>query len=323
MAVGLRPPEQPLDLDRVGEWQHGWQFHASDHGEQTEWNRLLRAVAWPRLRSNAASPNKARLYSCRGAFSGTWLSVCPTSECLTFADADFQVAVRRRLGVATAIDGPDPHGHSRLATALVGGMQARHSAVLAAWKQVFCEAGARIPPQNVERLLRTTWVRVPSWDERRLDLVVPGLSVDRGLPLFCDATIISPIARSGEARAGTSNRGGALLERAERENNITYTEVAGSNLASLQCLSCEVYGRWGRQCVELVPKLARERSRGLARRVRRGAMLMFQRRWWGILSVTLQTAVAHMVRFPAGEGADLFVVTSEPARDLASLEIVP
>ena len=152
-------------------------------------------------------------------------------------------------------------------------MQARHSAILAAWKQVFCEAGARIPPQNVERLLRTTWVRVPSWDERRLDLVVPGLSVDRGLPLFCDATIISSITRFGEARAGTSNRGGALLERAERENNITYTEVAGSNLASLQCLSCEVYGRWGRQCVELVPKLARERSRGLARRVRRGAML--------------------------------------------------
>ena len=199
-------------------------------------------------------------------------------------------------------------------------MQARHSAMIAAWKQVFTEAGARIAPSNVERLLRSTWVRAPYWDERRLDIVVPGLGVERGLPLFCDVTILSPIARSGAARAGTSNRGGSLLDRAEADNNAVYQEVARSSLASLQCLGGEVYGRWGRQCVDLVPKLARERARGLPLRVRRGAALMFQRRWWGILSVALQNAVARMASLDAG--ADLFIVAADRCPPLASLEIV-
>ena len=322
VAAGLRLPERPRDLDAIGEWQHGWQFHASEQAAVTEWNHLLQALARPGARVNAACPGKARLQSCRGPFSGTWLTVCPTTEALTMADPDFQIAVRRRLGIATCMEGPDPHGHSKLATAFGGGMQARHSKLLTAWKQIFIEAGGQIPRRNVERLLRTTWVRVPSWDNRRLDLVVAGLSVSRGLPLFCDVTILSPITRAGQARAGTSNRGGSLLERAENENNETYHEVVDSSLASLQCLSCEVYGRWGKQCVELVPKLAVERARGLPSRVRRGAALMFQRRWWGILSVALQTAVAHMAVRGPEDGVDLYVALSEPSPALASLEVL-
>ena len=144
-------------------------------------------------------------------------------------------------------------------------MQARHSSLLAAWRQVFLEAGAQVPQRNVERLLRTTWVRVPAWDQRRLDLVVPGLCIDRGLPLFCDATIVSPIT-TGDARPGTSNNPGCLLEAAERDNADTYPEVECSNLAVLQCLACEVYGRFGRHCVELVPKLAIAKTQGLLRK---------------------------------------------------------
>ena len=159
-------------------------------------------------------------------------------------------------------------------------------------------------------------------DQRRLDLIVPGLNVDRGLPLFCDITVVSPITRSGFARAGTSNRGGALLETAERTNDATYHEVSYSGLGSLQCLGCEVYGRWSKQCVELVPKLARERARGLHVRVRRGSQLMFQRRWWGILCVALQQAVSRMVLHAGDAGADLFISQLEPALGLACLEVV-
>ena len=148
---------------------------------------------------------------------------------------------------------------------------------------------------------------VPSGDNRRLDLIVPGLSADRGLPLFYDITIVSPIARNSEAPAGTSNRGGSLLDRAEQENDNTYFKVHRSHLASLQCVSCEVYGRWGRQSAELVPKLAPERARGLPLRIRRGAQLIYQKRWCGILSVALQSAVARTVAVTADQGADLFV----------------
>ena len=94
-------------------------------------------------------------------------------------------------------------------------MQARRNTLIAAWRQVFQEAGGQVPQRNVERLLRTTWVSVDSSDQRRLDLIVRGLNVDRGLPLYCDVTILSPISRSGGARDGTSNRGGALFQAAE------------------------------------------------------------------------------------------------------------
>ena len=188
--------------------------------------------------------------------------------------------MRRRLGLAVVFEGPDPHGHRRLADNLGARLNARHDVLVAGWRQVFVEAGGQVPDRNVERVLSNT--HVPTWpgDTRRLDLVVPGLNVARGLPLFCDATILSPLSRLGQARGGTSNQGGRLLEDAQRDNDQTYHEVLETGLGALYCLGCEVYGRWGKQCVKLVPALAREHARGLHPRVRLGAALGFQYRWW-------------------------------------------
>eukprot|EP00959_Pyramimonas_sp_CCMP1952_P473746 9502262-Pyramimonas_sp.AAC.1 len=128
---------------------------------------------------------------------------------------------------------------------------------------------------------------------RRLDIVVTCTNAARGLPLFCDVTVVSPITGRGQPRGGTSNRGGRLLERAQQENDSTYAEVISSGLGSLQCLGAEVYGRWGEQSISLVPTLAQERTRDLHARVRRGAALGLQHRWWGILGLALQRAVAR------------------------------
>ena len=144
-----------------------------------------------------------------------------------------------------------------------------------------------MPDRNVERMLRNTHVPVPSDDQRRLDLVVPGLNVARGLPLFCDITVLAPLSRNGQPRAGTSNRGGRILEEANNSNATTYHEVVETGLGALYCLGCEVYGRWGQPCVELVPALAREHARGMYPHTRRGAALGFQTRWWSLLSVAL------------------------------------
>ena len=86
---------------------------------------------------------------------------------------------------------------------------------------------------NIERLLRRTNVPVPSTDQRRLDLIVPGLNIYEGLPLFCDTTILSPLSGSGFARPGTSNKGGALFAAAERKNSQDYIEVISSGLGKL------------------------------------------------------------------------------------------
>ena len=101
--------------------------------------------------------------------------------------------MRRRLGLAVVLEGPDRFGHARVASVLGGRTNARHTAVGAAWRQVFFEAGGSVPDRNIER-------RVPPDDLRRLDIIVPNLNVAFGLPLFCDITVISPITRICTAR---------------------------------------------------------------------------------------------------------------------------
>ena len=118
---------------------------------------------------------------------------------------------------------------------------------------------------------------------------------------------------------GQSNQGGVLLERAESDNNNNYSEVTTTGLGSLQCLGCEVFGRWGQQATELVPALAREKCRGLPSRIRRGNMMGLLHRWWGILGIQLQRSVAHAILH---EHADLPTTLAEPACPIDKLPIV-
>ena len=320
LARGARPAIAEDAEVCLGEWGHGWQYYGSDAMEKLERADLLQVLGGPSRRRNAAAVGKARLYSCTGRFSSSWLTVCPTSDLTKMTDAYFRVAVLRRLGIAArAFDG-DPHGHTRLATVLEGRTHARHKAMIMAWKQVFFEAGGSVPDRNIERVISNTNVPVPVGDMRRLDLVVPGLSVYGGRPLFCDVTIISPVTHQGQARPGTSNIGGALLVAAERENNDTYFEVPLTGLGKLISLGSEVYGRWSTACVELVPALARRRASNLHPRIRQGTALSLQDRWWGILAIALQTSVSRAVLEDVG--ADLFVTLSEPPAPVAELPIL-
>ena len=156
-----------------------------------------------------------------GPYAATWLTICPLTNGLTLDNESMVCAVRRRFGIGVLFEGGDPHGHSRMTDNNYGRLNARHTWMVAAWRQVFTEGGGLIPDRNVERTLRTTHIPVPAGDTRRLDLIVPGTNVARGLPLFCDITIISPIQRTGAPRAGTSNVSGGLLERAQNDNNNT------------------------------------------------------------------------------------------------------
>ena len=317
---GLRPPEPDRNDSCLGEWAHGWQFHASNAMENAEFDALLVTLALPSTRSNAASAGKARLHSCRGPFASTWLTVCPTTEQLRLKNSLLCCAVRRRLGLAVNFQGPDAHGYRRLADNTGARLNVRLAALIAAWRQVFIEAGGQVPDRNIERMLRNSYVPVSPDGSRRLDLIVPGLNVDRGRPLFCDATVLSPLGRAGGPRGGTSNRGGRLLHAATVDNSNHYHEVTDTGLGSLYCLGCEVYGRWSEQCITLVPALAREHARGLHIRIRRGAALGFQYRWWGILNIALQRSVAEAVLRDTGQ--DLCTIEFEAVPPLADLPVI-
>jgi hypothetical protein len=125
-----------------------------------------------------------------------------------------------------------------------------------------------VPNKNVERMLRNTHVPIDPRDARRLDLLVTGLSVARGLPLFADATCLSPITGAGVARSGCTTQDGALLDRAVRDNLRTYHEVEESSLGKLYSFGAEVFGRWCTDAVGLFPQLMHERCRGLLQSVR-------------------------------------------------------
>ena len=228
--------------------------------------------------------------------------------------------MRRRLGIAISFEGPDPHGHGSLTTNEEARLNARHTSWLVGWRQVMTEAGGNVPDRNVERMLRNTHVPVPPADTRRLDLVVPGLNVARGLPLFCDVTVLCPLTQSGQPRAGTSNAGGRLLVDATAENDRTYRVVTDSGLGGLYSLGATVFGRWSTQAVKLLPELARERSRGLHPRLRKSTALGLLHRWSGILSIALQRGVSHIIANDFG--ADLVRTQLEPALDLADLPLL-
>ena len=63
--------------------------------------------------------------------------------------------------------------------------------------------------------------------------MVSGLNVARGLPLFCDVTVLSPLSRNGAPRGGTSNQGGRLLVDAARDNDANYWEVVSTGPGAL------------------------------------------------------------------------------------------
>ena len=320
LAAGVRPPEPEPDELLLGEWQHGWQYHASNALEKSAFNQLLGNLALPSTRRNAQCPGRTRVKSAMSRFAATWLTAIPATAATTFRDDEISVLMRMRVGLAINIDGPDAHGYYRLADSTGGRTHARHKTVIAAYRQVFIEAGGEVPDWNVERLLRRTHVPVPDHSLLRIDLLVPGLNVASGLALFCDVTVISPLTHAGAARPGTSNVGGQLLARALRDNDATYSAVSQSGLGAVRCLGFEVFGRWGSQCIDLMPLLAREKSRGMHPRLRRGTALAYQQRWAGIISVGLMKAVAAAA--VRGEGADVATCPLEPEPAVSDLMLI-
>ena len=62
-------------------------------------------------------------------------------------------------------------------------------------------------------------------------------------PLFCDATLRSPLKRNGEAHPRAAKEDGAVLERAVRDKQTKYWDLEESSLADLVVLAGEIGGR--------------------------------------------------------------------------------
>ena len=146
-----------------------------------------------------------------------------------------------------------------------------------------------------KQLLRDTNVAPLRRDDRRqLDAVVYGVTRS-GLPLCCDATVVTPLTRDGlprghRGRAATQD--GWALREAEGRKRRRYRELVGNPRGKLVVLGAEVGGRWSSAAIRLVQLCARLRPREAPQLLRASAQAAWTARWWGLLSVAVQDALA-------------------------------
>ena len=91
-------------------------------------------------------------------------------------------------------------------------------------------------------------------DNRQIEIVAKNLRLKRGIPLACDATLVSPLRANGEAKPRTANHDGAAITEIERVKRRTYPELLTSSRCRLVVLAGEVGGRWSDTCVWLLRK---------------------------------------------------------------------
>ena len=155
-----------------------------------------------------------------------WLAAVPGEAALTQAPQAkkqaMQIALRRRLRLPLPRCpnrcGPDPgrgqsvdqHGDHAPACPRTGLLARRAKTIERAWARVAREAvgpDGQVVPQ--QWLSHTTAAGVLADDRRRLDLVVCWA-------MCCDATLVSPLTRTGHPQPGAADIDGAVLRTAER-----------------------------------------------------------------------------------------------------------
>ena len=94
---------------------------------------------------------------------------------------------------------------------------------------------------------------------------------------------------------GAATVSGSTFAAAYGEKLRVYGDVAGSGQVALVVVAAEVFGRFCANSRELVADLVRVHCQDAGRVLRRRLELGWHRRWWGLLSVAVQVAVAGSI----------------------------
>ena len=282
----------PEETTEPGEFSHGWQYYAADIRERAASSFVF---------ETASLANKAELRSQSGEGASAWLTAIPTSAILTMQPSLFLTAMRRRLLLPLTI-GPshcrcreilDPYGYHIISCGKNGGPQRRAGIMEQAWRQVLREAGAHVNDASSKPLLRNLNIPgiLPS-DGRQLDILATGIG---RVPLCADVTLRSPLSAMGFPHSQAADVDGSTFKTAYSDKARQYPELHPSDPRSLSCrfltLAVETGGRFCTNCTNLFRELVECKARSFPHVLQRSMQLMHSRRWWGILSVAVQTAV--------------------------------
>ena len=201
-----------------------------------------------------------------------------------------------------------------------GRVQTRAVPIQRCVAQIGREAGLNGKPGGMLSTLGL--LGVDPGDKRRFDYNMDGFDEYGGKPLVGDATIRSPVSALGEPHPGAADTDGSTFPGARRDKESKYGDVFASGQVAFSLFACETGGRWSSEALFLIRALARWRVRELPGLLRTSFRMAYLRRWWGLLSCTLQDSVAASLDL-----SDRLLQRGFPASDeidaLASLRDIP
>ena len=190
-----------------GEWQHGWQHHASSSSE----HHFRKSV----VIAQSSAGDQAHLRSHSGPGASAVLLGCPTSCGYQLQPETFRVTLERlRLPIhvteARCLCGAplDQLGRHRGACPRSGRLKSRTVPTERTLARVCREAGA-VVRSNVK--LRDMNVTVPVEDERAIEVLASGLPMLHGAQLAVDITLRSATSSDDWPQPNAAHTNGAAL----------------------------------------------------------------------------------------------------------------
>ena len=308
---GARPPV--VMSAEPGEWQHGWQYHASSASEHNFRETMVLSSACP--------SDQAHLRSHSGPGSSGILLGAPTGPEFSVLPEHFRTLVLERLRLpldvvearcecGTALD---TFGRHRAACPHSGRLKRRAVAPERTLARICREAGATV---RCNARLRDMNVAVSSTDDRAIEVLASGLPYHHGAQLAVDITLRSVLTRCGNACNQADRVDGVVLARARLEKERKYAELLHGDRCHLVVVGIETGGRWSPEALHFVDTLAATRAREAPPTLRRSAYLAWVRRWPRMLAVSCGRSFAHSLISPPA--VDL-QGTDGPLPDLADL----
>ena len=147
-------------------------------------------------------------------------------------------------------------------------------------------------------LLRDMNIAASPADERRIEVLAQGLPCKSGAQMAVDTTLRSALTARGEARPNAARVDGAIANEVRQDKQDTYPELVATERCVLVVLALETGGRWSDEALKFVEELAAAKAREAPSRLRRSAMVAWQKRWVKLLSVAAARAFAQSLTAP-------------------------
>ena len=129
-------------------------------------------------------------------------------------------------------------------------------------------------------------------DDRKVEIMATGQPLYQGMPLVCDVSLVSPIKSNGIARPRAAHESGIALANIEDVKATPYPELMSSTQCKFLILAGEVGGRWSATTCRFIRDLAASKNHDAAPCLRKSAAFAWENRWWSMISVATQNALA-------------------------------